>query len=176
MEIQLKKTATLSELELIRNLYLIAFPANERRSFEGFQQQFIREEACSIFIVKDLKGTVGFCTLWEFDSFSFIEHMAIFPEVRGKKIGEAVLSLLINKRKSPLLLEAEPPADEISRRRISFYQRNGFHLLDKHYIQPSYDGVTPGPELRLMTTQLHMNHEDLERYTEIIKDNVYRRE
>jgi len=174
MEIKLKKAGTIAELEQIRELYLTNFPTNERRSFEGLQQQFLREDACSILQITNMKSILGFCTLWEFEIFAFIEHLAILPEMRGKKIGEAVLYLLKNGRKTPLILETELPNDEICSRRISFYQRNGFHLLNQHYIQPSYDGITPGPELKLMISHPHISHEDLQQYIEVVKRKVYR--
>ncbi len=174
MEIKLKKAATITELEQIRELYLTAFPANERRSFEGLQQQLLREKACSILLITDLQNILGFCTFWEFETFAFIEHLAIHPEMRGKKIGETVLSLLMDGRKTPLILETEPPTNHISSRRIAFYQRNGFHLLQQHYIQPSYDGITPGPKLRLMSSHPNLSLEELQLFIEIIKKNVYR--
>jgi ribosomal protein S18 acetylase RimI-like enzyme len=174
MEVQLKRADKLHELEQIKDLYLSAFPATERRSFEGLQQQWLNNEACHIFFVTDLKNLLGFCTLWTFHSFAFMEHMAILAELRGKKIGEAVLYQLKERHQTPLLLEVEPPTDELSQRRVAFYKRNGFHLLKKRYIQPSYYEVGKGPELRLMISQTHITPKDLKGFIDTVKKNVYR--
>lgn len=51
---------------------------------------------------------------------------------------------------SLVVLEVELPFDEMSRRRIGFYQRSGFTLSTLRYIQPPYfDGAQP-LELHLM--------------------------
>ena len=51
---------------------------------------------------------------------------------------------------SCILLEAEPPLTEIARRRIGFYERAGFEIIDADYIQPPYEETGRGVPLYLM--------------------------
>lgn len=114
----------------------------------------------------------GFVIFREFDQFSFIEHFAIFPEYRGRETGSQVLQQLKNTS-LPLLLEVEPPADETSRRRIGFYQRNGFHVLDLPYFQPPYHpGHSPIPML-LMSNKPKWVKEKLKLTVHSIHQTVY---
>ena len=51
-----------------------------------------------------------------------------------------------------VLLEVEMPETDFARRRIGFYERNGFRVRDEFkYIQPPYSPGQPSLELLLMT-------------------------
>lgn len=150
MDIQILKATTETNLEQVRDLYLGAFPANERRRFEGFLQQLQQKKSCSVFLAMQGPQNLGFFTLWDFNSFVFIEHLAVWPAFRGRRIGEGILQWVLTHYHCPVILEVEPPQDEMTRRRVAFYRRNGFFLLDYNYSQPSYDGIIPGPVLNLM--------------------------
>ena len=51
-----------------------------------------------------------------------------------------------------VLIEVEKPTDDESRRRISFYEKNGFRLReDINYVQPPYSPEQSGVEMLLMT-------------------------
>jgi hypothetical protein len=173
MEVQLKEVHSLEELALIENLYSEAFPENERRTPEGLRHQCLNEKECSVNLIKGGDKVLGLCIFWKLSSFSFVEHMAIFPEMRGMQAGEKTLDILRNLLPAPVILEVEPPEDEMSRRRINFYVRNGFYLHDLIYIQPSYHGEKHGPELRLMTTQAEITNLALSDYVQVIRTKVY---
>ena len=81
--------------------------------------------------------TVGFITYWALDGFTFLEHFVMLEQYRNRGYGREVLEIL--KSKFPrMVLEAEPPTEEIKRRRLAFYGRAGFCKNDKPYLQPSY--------------------------------------
>ena len=173
MTIRLELAGFLSELQQIEDLYLTAFPPEERRTFEGFGQQFLQKKYIKVYLAKNTDLTLGFISLWTFDHFGFIEHFAVMPQYRGQNIGNIILKEIRMVCSGPVVLETELPLDEISARRIGFYQRNGFHLLDKYYVQPSYDGITPGPELKLMSTSNSLSTENIEHIIKTIRTNVY---
>ncbi len=53
----------------------------------------------------------------------------------------------------PVLLEVEPPVDEITRRRVAFYQSHGLLLRDEvPYIQPPYSPGLPPVPMCIMTS------------------------
>ncbi|GAD04669.1 GNAT family N-acetyltransferase [Porphyromonas crevioricanis] len=95
----------------------------------------------------------GLCSYWELPSgWLFVEHIAIFARHRNRGLG----SLLLSKLRSlgELILEIEPPTlSSQARRRLEFYQRNGFKTIDKYYQQPPYrEGDAPTP-LWLLSTE-----------------------
>jgi ribosomal protein S18 acetylase RimI-like enzyme len=134
----------------------------------------IGNNECEINEIKiNSEQTAGLCIFWTFREFLFLEHFAVEPELRGLGIGEQTLLLL--REKCPLiLLETEPPTDEMAARRIKFYQRNGFKLLHRQYFQPSYGGNKPPVEMKLMSNNVDFTAEELDNYIATIRKKVYR--
>ena len=95
---------------------------------------------------------IGLLTTWHFETFVYIEHFAIDPALRSQGYGTEALKTFISRQEKPIILEAEPPTDDITRRRIGFYQRNGLTMYDFPYIQPAYTPESKPVELRLMGT------------------------
>ena len=60
------------------------------------------------------------------------------PQLRNHRIGGKVLTHMEQHFPQLQLLEVEPPTDEITRRRIAYYERNGFRILNRDYLQPPY--------------------------------------
>ncbi len=98
--------------------------------------------------------------------------MAVNPELRGLGIGEGTLSVLRVKFKV-LILETELPLVELSQRRINFYKRNSFRLLERQYFQPSYGNNKPEVELKIMCTKADISNEKLDEYLLQIRNKVY---
>ena len=95
---------------------------------------------------------LGLLTTWEFDDFIYIEHFAIDPTLRSQGYGSEALKAFIHEHGKPIVLEAEPPTDALSIRRIEFYERIGLTLYDFPYMQPAYTEDSHPVELRLMGT------------------------
>ena len=174
-KISFKKMKMEQEFESIRELCCSAFPPEERREFQQVVQ--LKDAGgCDVLRIMNGDEPVGFCIVWIFDEFLFTEHFAIEPDRRGQGTGSRVLALLRKTYRRPLMLEVEPPCDEITSRRVNFYSRNGFYLLERPYCQPSYGETKPEVELRLMTTQAGLPPEILEEYIAQIRRKVYRKE
>lgn len=132
--------------------------------YEQMKQNFVREEirdyadAARVFADKRytlyhiVEGErVGFMCVWELGDFTFLEHFVIYKRYRGKGYGGQAFDLL--KQKSKLLvLECEPPTDELTIRRVNFYTRHGMILNAHPYRQPPYRAGGEGCELKLMTS------------------------
>ena len=66
-------------------------------------------------------------------------------------------------------LEVEPPENEISKRRIDFYKRNGLYLNTFPYLQPPIsNGKNPVPLMIMSSKKI-----DKEKFS-FIKDKLYR--
>ena len=172
MQISFKKIESEAEFEVIKNLYLTVFPPNERREFEELKKQIYNDE-CNVNLILAGDKVAGFIIYWNFTDFVFLEHFATEPCLRGLGIGEKTLTEIKTLFQKTAILETEPPADEMSQRRIGFYERNGFHLLERHYLQPSYDGKKPEVEMKLMCNSERISSEKLDKYIQQIREKVY---
>ncbi len=171
MNLQLRTVQDLADLEIIRDLYITAFPPEERRSEDDFSRQPAMA-GCRVDIVYQDEVYAGFCIWWQLDGFAFLEHLAVNPTMRGKKTGEQVMHKLHEIVQGPLLLEIEPPVEGDALRRLHFYLRNGFYVLDKPYRQPSYHGGD-SPEMKLMCSHEHIPDDVLDLWIDLVKKRVY---
>ncbi len=80
----------------------------------------------------------GLFVYWDFGSFRYLEHLAVFPEKRNREIGKQILGYTTQHLKGAFIFEVEPAVNEITTRRINYYRRNGYEILEKDYMQPSY--------------------------------------
>lgn len=172
MEISYRKIKSPTELKDIKSLYLTAFPPAERREFRGLIQQVSSNE-CIVNLVFTDQKVAGFIIVWDLEEFVFIEHFAVEPHLRKLGIGEKTLSAIKTQFQKTVFLETEISHDELSRRRIGFYKRNGFYKLNRTYFQPSYDGIKPEVELILMTTSNNLKEEELDLAVKKIRKKVY---
>ena len=112
---------------------------------------------------------VGFFIYWDLEDSYYIHFIAVFPEMRNRKIGQKILDWVSENLHHPVFLESEIPYDEITTRRLNFYKRNGFKELAN---DPAIlaDVRRGGHELWLMGTQ---EVDDLAPYLVKIRDEVY---
>lgn len=172
MKIELREIANIQQLNCIKELYISAFPPAERREFSGLIQQMGINE-CSVNEILADQKVAGLIIVWDLEEFVFIEHFAIEPHLRKLGIGEEAISLVRTQFQKTVFLETVIPHDEFSRRRIGFYERNGFRKLDRTYFQPSYDGIKPEVELKLMTTSNDFTEEKIDLAVKKIWKKVY---
>ena len=116
----------------------------------------------------------GFLAVWEFESFIYIEHFAVDPALRNSGTGSAMLQELVKQYQKPICLEVELPEDELTRRRIGFYERNGFGFNEYPYIQPPISkGKSPVP-LRIMTYGSAITQDTFEEMKRVLYQRVYK--
>ena len=163
-------------------IYHDSFPIDEQRPVESIARLIVEEPRYTLYAIVNAIGSwplaiggspdssnsfenenrqkptansqnpIGLLTTWHFDEFTYIEHFAINTELRSQGYGSKAISTLIKQKENPIVLEAEPPTDELTRRRIRFYERQGLTLYDFHYLQPAYTEASQPVELRLMGT------------------------
>lgn len=148
----------LSEKDLadFLRIYEISFPVDERRLYNGTEglKQFILSRQGKFNILGAYSGDtlIGFITYWKFPDYHYIEHFAIDPSMRGANIGGEMLDGFIADHSDRILIEVEHPTDDLTRRRIAFYERHGFRTRpETEYIQPPYGPDQEGMPLLLMT-------------------------
>lgn len=152
------------------NLYEESFPQDERRPTRQWLHFNNSLKPFDIYEVLAEQEFLGIISVWLFDDFAYVEHFAIKAQNRGKGWGSSVIKSLRNRITCPIVIEVEPPADNVSRKRISFYERNGFHISNKKYLQPPYASGLKFIELKIMSTDAQFLSEKFS----YIVDTLYR--
>ena len=116
----------------------------------------------------------GFLAVWEFESFIYIEHFAVDPALRNSGTGSAMLQELVKQYQKPICLEVELPEDELTRRRIGFYERNGFVFNEYPYIQPPISKGKSQVPLRIMTYGSAITQDTFEEMKRVLYQRVYK--
>lgn len=151
--------------------YETTFQPEERRDERMFRQLFGKPQVKVLSVLHRLNN-IGYLILWELSEFVFVEHFEIFSEYRSLKYGSEILDHLI-KQHTHVALEAEPASfSPDAEKRVKFYEKNGFQILDKEYIQPPYTQQTNSLNLWLMA---NWQPNSLAQAVEEIYDVVYRR-
>lgn len=138
-------------LAFIERIYTESFPIDERRDFDEVVRLLRENDDFAIVLLCDEEAPVGFISYWPWSDFTYLEHFAIDSRCRGAGYGAAAMTGLLNQLGKPAVLEVEKPDDDLSRRRIRFYQRLGFVLSPRPYTQPPYSADRQPLELRLMS-------------------------
>ncbi|UFH52438.1 GNAT family N-acetyltransferase [Spirosoma sp. KNUC1025] len=161
-------------LNRIQSWYEGSFPIDERRSFDELKSLLKCPDMylCALLITDKL---VGFLIYWHWNDVVYMEHFAIDPNQRGKQFGQQALGLILRIPTQYVLLEVERATDEISRRRIQFYERQGFILNPFDYVQPPYQPQKSAVPMRLMSIPALENIAVFERFSDMIRIQVYER-
>lgn len=160
------RPASVSEFDSVYTLLRSAFPADERRSYEG-QLALLGDPRYTAYVTPELHAVL---TLWQFDDFAFIEHFAVDERLRNQGFGTSLLQRMLSALTCPVCLEAELPDTPIARRRLNFYRRNGFFVNEYPYIQPPYSADTHAVPMLLLSTGGHVRAARFDQ----IRDTLYR--
>lgn len=154
MNIELTTDITAEDRDFLGKLYIDSFPAAERRDWNLIGAPGHEGRPYLFAIIAD-GHLAGLATLWTFDRFAYIEHLAVHPDFRGKGIGsDAVREIIEKVDPLPVVVEIEPPvsSDPVTEKRAEFYRRLGFVTVDSSYVQPPYGAGLPSVPLHLLAT------------------------
>ena len=115
------------------HLYQNSFPVCEQRTLDH-QITAFKADRFHLDVYLDGETLVGFIGYWDFDDYLYIEHYAINSDLRGGGWGSRILEALQKTAGKTIILEIDEVVDEISTRRLRFYQRLGFVV--NPYIHP----------------------------------------
>ena len=151
-------------------LYQSSFPVEERRD-DLEQQRVLKKEAYHFDLIMLDDSFVGVMLYWETESFVFLEHFTTLPDLRGKGYGKNALDLLKEKNKI-ILLEIEPPIDDMTERRYNFYKRNGFTMNPYYHIQAKYHLGDEDLELKVLTYPRIMEKDEYRAFYEYMTREI----
>ncbi len=174
--IELKRISTADKAYylFVEELYIAAFPQEERRDSQLQREHTDHNPIFYTNVILSDKKPVGFITYWDFDTYYYIEHFAIDPSQRNGGYGRKVLDHLKEQFERPVVLEVELPQDELSTRRIHFYQRLGYELWGNEYRQPPYRKGDDYLPMHLMVQGTLCPEKDFTRIQKDLYLNVYK--
>lgn len=151
-------------------LYKISFPFHEQREKES-QKEILQDKEYCFGLVYDREVFVGLVLYWETEDFIYVEHLCIAPDMRNKQYGQKVLAFLEQKKKT-VILEIDPPVDEISKRRKAFYERCGFVENSFSHVHPPYHKENEGHKLVIMTCPKSISQGLYEKFEQYLKTRI----
>ncbi len=152
-----------------------AFPENELREKE--RQKAMLQKACyRLYGVRKNGKFAAVFAAWEIEDFLYIEHFAVKEEYRNGGYGGKLLDAFLAEKGKPTVLEVEEPEDELTRRRIGFYERHGFMFNGYPYLQPPMRQGQDVLPLKLMTKPSAIDEATYKRYKRLIHRIVYQYE
>lgn len=160
------------EYRFMEDLLVESFPVNEYRDIS--EQRYITEteEGFHCCVIEEDTNLIGLITYWLLGNICFIEHFATVPNLRNKGYGRLILEMVQLKITNPIILEVEMPENEMAVRRIEFYKRNNFKILECDYFQPSYRQDGNALPMLLMSNKLLVQPE-YNRIISHIHNSVY---
>ena len=147
-----------------------SFPKDERGNHD-FQKALLQDDRYIILSERRGENLIGFLAVWNFPEFVYLEHFAVDENFRNGGIGKEMLNEMIGYFDKPVILEVEPPETELTKRRVGFYERNGFYLNDYDYVQLPYGEDRKPVPLKLMTYPRTISESEFERIKEVIYEN-----
>lgn len=158
--------------ESVWSTYECSFPEFEKR-VKRDQIKVLEDNRYKVYAILDNKDYVGFITIWDFDKYCFIEHFAIDPINRGKSYGKEIIKKIQSLYSNRIvILEIDPPIDDISKRRLKFYEGLGFIISDLHHLNLPYRKGGEGHRLYIMTFPNPITQDEYEAFNDFLYTEV----
>lgn len=110
-------------------------------SAEAFERELTMNEYAHYIVMETTEGIIGYCGLWIIIDESHITNIAILPQYRGQKLGEALLKEVIHQAKilgaNTMTLEVRV-SNEVAKK---LYRKHGFQNggIRKRYYTDNYE-------------------------------------
>ena len=168
------KRILLSDCELYDwavELLKTSFPACERRD-DAFQRQIMSHADYRLVAIIDDGQPVGVMGYFDAPKFVYFENFCVCPDKRNCGYGSQVLSMLTQNLNKPFVLEAELPVDQLTKRRIAFYKRNGMTENPYPHVQPHYRKTDSDLRLVVLTYGKQLTQAQYDAFRNYLDVNV----
>lgn len=147
------------------SIYSVSFPVYEQRN-TCQQNEAFRNPHYHLATLIENEEVASFISYWEFDDYIYIEHLAVNQKLRGKNIGSITLNDFAKTTKKTIILEIDPLIDDISEKRLHFYEKLGYKVNPYKHHHPSYDEQFPPHELLVLSLNKQLSKEQYEQFSE----------
>lgn len=117
------------------------------------------------------KRLIGLMFFWEWDNYRYLEHLAVSPELRGHSYGSQLLRHLRDSEHT-IILEIDPLDNELSVRRLQFYERAGYTLTPYRFIHLPYKIDSQKQELLILSFPEMINEEQHKDFLRFVNEEV----
>ncbi len=152
--------------------YRSSFPMYEQRTSEQQHYAFSRDEYHLDIYTTEKEEYIGFLSYWDFDAYIYIEHFAIDAGKRGTGYGKELLADFLHSCGKTVVLEIDPVVDEISARRLRFYQSLGFVRNSRKHIHPPYRRGYEGHSLEVVSYPNVLSQAEYDQFKEDLSVQV----
>lgn len=130
-------------------LYEDSFPLAEKRKAEDHLRACADER---FFPLSAWEGEklIGLMFYWEWDGYRYLEFLAVNQQLRGQSFGSQMLTHLRDSAHT-IILEIDPLINELSVRRLQFYERAGYTLTPYRFIHLPYRLEAAPQELLILS-------------------------
>lgn len=156
--------------EKMMEIYKTSFPLFEQRTIEA-QIDVLKDDKYNCVVICEEELIIGILFYWEFENYRYIEHLAISANLRGKNYGSKVLKKFCDYN-GTIILEIDPPVDDISVKRLNFYSNLGFTLQEFNHIHPPYRKEYEGHSLKIMSYNKNISEDEYSYFNVFLKDRV----
>ena len=151
-------------------IYETSFPIFEQRTIKN-QIAVLEDKDYHSTIICENNSLIGLLFYWKYGKYTYIEHLAISPNLRGKNYGSKILKTFCEDNKYTIL-EIDNPIDEISIKRLKFYSKIGFKLQNFEHIHPPYRNGYEGHNLKIMNFDRDLSNEEYDEFNVFLKTKV----
>ena len=166
-------------------IYEQSFPIFEQRLLSD-QEKAMQHEDFHFMAIVENQNVIAMMGYWDFQTakqlsptagvikgqqLQYVEHLAVHPSMRGRQIGTKVLNQLAEKGKT-IILEIDPPVDNISINRLHFYEKVGFKLNDYDHVHPPYRQGYHGHDLKILSYGQTISDETFKEFNHYLKNTV----
>lgn len=148
----------------------VSFPPCERRD-DDMQRAVMTHPDYRLCAITDDGVPVGVVGYFDAPEFVYFENFCVSPDKRNGGYGSKALQILTSCNK-PFILEIEPPEDELTRRRLAFYQRNGMVVNPYPHIQPHYRRDDPDLPLIVLSYGKQITQAQYDAFRHYLDANV----
>lgn len=159
----------------VYHLFQDSFIPAELRPYKQMKELF-EKNFFTIYAQYEKDKLLGTMIVWELKNCIYLENFAVNSQIRGRGLGSQFLKEFCRLYKDNFLfLEVEEPHDEVSKKRIQFYEKWGFVLNPYHYLQPTFRGHDQPVTLTMMTYPDSMTEEQYKTIKKEIFEVVYQK-
>jgi ribosomal protein S18 acetylase RimI-like enzyme len=152
-------------------IYSVSFPEHEQRNREQ-QLTAFSDNRYHLSILTENDQVVSFIAWWNFPTYVYIEHFAVSPEFRGKNIGSNMINTFADRIKKTIVIEIDPPINDISRKRLAFYEKVGYKANPHKHFHPPYNPKNKPHELLVLTLNKEFDRKEYEQFSKDLSNIV----
>lgn len=152
-------------------IYKVSFPVHEQRN-ELQQATAFSDSRYHLIITTEDEKLLSFIAYWDFDEYVYIEHLAVNPQFRGRNIGSQALNDFAGLVANTVILEIDPLTDDVSKKRLGFYEKLGYKLNTYRHFHPPYNPQFPPHELLVLSLHRELSREDYNRFERDLREVV----